>query len=115
MHSSGMYGSHQRNKTSNNLGSTLTLDNNHSQYVFQNRDDPMAQKYFGSFKGSTGKPYLSKSKPTAKSKCKKRSRNKQMYIGMTSNQSKYTSKFPKGTIQDGNLILFIHRFVIDHC
>ncbi|CAI2373875.1 unnamed protein product [Moneuplotes crassus] len=101
MHKSSTYGSHNRNKTSNNLAATLTLDNSNNNYIFLSRDDPIAKKHFGSFKGPTGKKsFGSKPKTHAKSKCKKRSRNKQMYIGMTSNQSKYTSKFPKGSFNE---------------
>ena len=100
----GSYSTHQRNKTSNNLHSGLTLDQGKNQYIFQSRDDMNMKKYFGSFKGSSQskKSFIAKNKPQSKPKCKKRSRNKHMYIGMTSNQSKYTSKFPKNSFQEGN-------------
>ena len=101
----GLYSSHNRNKTSNNIQTTMTLNHSHNQYAFPSRDDPSARKYFGSFKGSGAKKSFTSKSKNPKGKCKKRSRNKQMHIGLTSNQSKYVSKFPMSVLQEGKFFI----------
>jgi hypothetical protein len=93
------YSSHQRNKTINTMQPSMTFDNT-NQYLYTSREDLKNHEYFDSFKGSGAKSFVSK--PKSK-KCKKRSRNKQMYIGMTSSYNKYATKVLKNSMHDSKV------------
>lgn len=79
---------------------SMTLDNT-NHYLYTSREDLRNHEYFGSFKGSDAKSFVSKSKPK---KCKKRSRNKNMYIGMTSSYNKYANKVLKNSIHESKCL-----------
>lgn len=93
------YSSHQRKYTASELKQSYIID----QPLFTTREEHIRDPYKSFRDLDYSKSFVSK--PKQKKNNKKRSRNKGSYIGMTSNQNRYTSKFIKNSMNEGNISL----------